>query len=198
MKYYYSRPNFRFYPEEIRDMGIAITVLTFAMTILFRGLDFYSYYFYLPIAFVAVITGFFAHELSHKYVAFRLGYPAAFRSWNIGLFIAFITSFFGFLFAAPGAVVVYGYPSREENGKISAAGPISNIIIGTIFFIFAILFPLFQIAFFYIYYLNFFLAFFNLLPIPPMDGVKILHWNLSIYIVLLILSLFGVVIPYIP
>lgn len=30
--------------------------------------------------------------------------------------------------------------------------------------------------------LNAFLAFFNLLPIPPLDGSKILAWNAPVYI----------------
>ncbi len=194
---YYSRPKFKFYPKEIRDLTIAMIVLTLALSLV---LGHFKFYIYLPIAFLAVITGFFTHEMSHKYVSIKYGYPAAFRAWNTGLLIALITSFFGFLFAAPGAVVVYGAPSREENGRISAAGPISNLVIGSFFFALAIIFSqnslLFLISF-YIFYLNFFLAFFNLLPIPPMDGLKILHWNIGIYITLLILSLIGVMIPYI-
>ena len=194
---YYSRPKFKFYPKEIRDLTVAMLVLTLSLALV---LGHFKFYIYLPIAFLAVITGFFAHEMSHKYISIKYGYPAAFRSWNTGLLIALATSFFGFLFAAPGAVVVYGAPSREENGKISAAGPISNLIIGSFFFALAIVFSQIHLLFlisFYIFYLNFFLAFFNLLPIPPMDGLKILYWNSGIYAFLLILSLIGVSLPYI-
>ena len=199
MRVYYQRPKFRFYPQEVRDFTIAVLVLTLAMAFLLSGgiSSLAVFYLYLPVAFLAVITAFFMHELSHKYVAFKYGYPAAFRAWNVGLFIALISGFFGFLFAAPGAVMVYGYPRRDENGKISVAGPISNMILGSIFlgggFFISSLTNIFMI----IAYLNFFLAFFNLLPIPPMDGLKVLHWNIGIYISLFILSVFTIVSWYV-
>ena len=51
------------------------------------------------------------------------------------LVLAILMSFFGFIFAAPGAVVIkasYIHPSK--NGKISLAGPLTNIILALLFF----------------------------------------------------------------
>ena len=196
---FYAQPKFRFYSEEVRDLVIAITVLTFSMGFLLGGLHISTILFALSIGFLAVVTGFLMHELSHKYFAFRFGYPAAFKAWYVGLLIALFSSFLGFLFAAPGAVVVYGYPTKRENGVISAAGPLSNIITG--FILVAISFftsGLIQLILFYVAFFNFFLAFFNMLPIPPMDGIKILYWSKSAYVTLLLLSIAGLVFLYWP
>ena len=199
----YIRPRFRFYPGELKEMGIALLVLTISFFILISPLPFrlpspMVALYYILISFTAVLTAFFVHEMSHKFIAIKYGYPAAFRKWNLGLIIALLSSFFGIIFAAPGAVYIYGYPSRRENGIISSAGPVSNIIIGFIFLFLSFVTKHFiALLFFrYIAQLNFFLSFFNLLPIPPMDGLKILTWRIEIYISLMILSIAGLVIGY--
>ncbi len=194
--------RFQFYSQEKKDITLAIITLTLSFYILISRHFLLYGIISIPdllTAFLSVIVGFFLHEMAHKYTAFRYGYPAAFRAWKWGLLIAFLSSFLGFLFAAPGAVYVYGYPSKEHNGKISAAGPIINIGAGFSFLGLALLFPSSQ--FFYmlasIASLNFFLAFFNLLPIGPMDGVKIIVWNLPLYVVLFLLSISGLTLFYI-
>ncbi len=188
---YYYRQRFRFYPTEIRDITIAIAVLIFAFSLVMGGVR--HFYMYIPISAISVLTGFFLHEMAHKYLAFRFGFPAAFRAWFQGLAIAILTSFFGFLFAAPGAVVVYGYPSKRENGIISAAGPITNITVGvTLLFLSVFTMPPYSYILQYVAYFNLFLAFFNLLPIPPMDGTKIISWNPGVYALLLVISIGGI------
>ncbi len=205
MTYPYIRPRFRFYRDEIKDIFLAIAVLTLAFAILIspfpRGpLSLFDFI----VAFIAVLTAFFLHEMAHKYMAFKYGYPAAFRAWKTGLVIALLSSFIGFLFAAPGAVYIYGYPSREENGKISAAGPTTNIIGGYAFLLIALFLnsylgyvSILSFILIYIASLNFFLAFFNILPIGPMDGLKILNWNVLFFILLFILSIGGLGATYI-
>ncbi len=202
MNYYYQRPKFRFYPEEKRDIPLALGVLTVAFWILMSGGVRFSHLSLISFltALLSVLIAFFLHEMAHKYVAMRYGYPAAFRAWKMGLLIALFSSFVGFLFAAPGAVYIYGYPSIKENGKISAAGPITNIIAGYSLLIGALLTPYYPtvVVMLQISYLNFFLAFFNLLPIGPMDGVKIMRWNLPVYIALFALAILGVGLFYLP
>ena len=186
--YTYPRPRFRFYPEEIRDIIVAVGTLTFCFWNIIGGL---RYPLLIIPAFIAVITGFFLHEMAHKYMAFRFGYPAAFRAWHTGLFFALITSFFGFLFAAPGAVYIYGYPTKRDNGIISAAGPITNLSAGAVMLL-VWSFSGFAI-FYYLAYLNFFLAFFNLIPFGPMDGLKIIRWNVYVFIALFLAAIGGLI-----
>ena len=193
----YIRPRFRFYPQEIADLAVAVVILTVSMDLLLSGIHFSLLLFLFPVALLAVLTGFLMHEMLHKYFAFRFGYPAAFRAWYTGLLIALFSSFFGFLFAAPGAVVVHGFPTRRENGIISAAGPLSNITVGFVLLSISFLIHgFFGFILLYVALFNFFLAFFNLLPFPPMDGLKILSWNAIIYAALLALSVGGLIISY--
>jgi len=44
-------------------------------------------------------------------------------------------SLFGFIIAAPGAVFIRGMITRERNGKISLAGPMTNIVLAILFLI---------------------------------------------------------------
>ena len=149
------------------------------------------------ISFIAVGIGFLAHELiGHKAISMRYGFHAEYRMWQTGLFIAFITSLFGFVFAAPGAVHVsprvdlWGQPenvSRRKMGIVSMAGPVVNIILAAIFYILNTFSPLllfgesvFGIAMF----VNVWLALFNMLPIPPLDGSKVFVWDRRVWMAL--------------
>ena len=80
------------------------------------------------LASLTVGIGFLLHELGHKVVAQRYGCFAEFRSFDNMLLLAIAMSFFGFIFAAPGAVMISGRVDKRKNGKISAAGPIINLI----------------------------------------------------------------------
>ena len=181
----------RFRKEEIYDIIIATIILSFAFTLAFFGLKVspFSFLIYFLISLVAVLTGFVGHEMLHKFTAFRYDYYAEFRRWNIGLVIALITSFFGIVFAAPGATNIYGYVDRDTNGKIAASGPVYNLVLGIFFIILAYIISGIgsQIAQF-IGMINIWLSFFNLWPIPPLDGSKVLRWNFPIYLVLIMIS----------
>jgi len=203
MSYPYLRPRFKIYPGEGKDIAVAVTVLTLSFFLVISPLPFhitsslFDILYLLLVSLLAVITAFFTHEMAHKYMAIKYGYPAAFKKWNMGLLLALISSFFGFIFAAPGAVYIYGYPSRRENGIISSAGPATNLIVGFVLLTLSYFTGhLLYISLRYIAQLNFFISFFNLLPIPPMDGIKILGWRIDIYALLIILSLAGLVFTY--
>jgi len=90
----------------------------------------------LVISLSTVGVSFIVHEMSHKLVAQRFGSWAEFRMSLPMLFLMlFIVLEFGILFAAPGAVMIYGGKvGRRENGRISLAGPLSNLLLGLAFF----------------------------------------------------------------
>ncbi len=135
---------------------------------------------------IIVGLSFVIHELAHRFVAKKFKKHAEFRANNSMLLVAIITSFFGIIIAAPGAVHISGFVSRKESGMIASAGPLANIIIGILCI--PLLFIMPTMAFFGLY-LNALLAVFNLIPLQGFDGQKVLNWNKLIYITLIIVSL---------
>jgi|TARA_B100002051_G_scaffold216370_1_gene208920 Zn-dependent protease len=82
----------------------------------------------MPVLLLAVGPAFILHEIGHKIVAKKNGCWAEFRADPKGLQFGIILSFFlGFLFMAPGAVMVAGLVTRRQNGHIAVAGPLTNL-----------------------------------------------------------------------
>jgi Zn-dependent protease len=183
---------------EVLHLAIAIIVLSTAFSFaLGRGLlegglnSFIAAINRFPIALFSILTGFFFHELSHKFTAQRYRLWAEFRMYPFGLFFAFLFGvLFGFVFAAPGAVTIRGGARRSEIGKIASAGPLANILVAA-FSLFGYLYIggyIGQILGF-ICFINIFLGFFNLLPFGPLDGRKIMGWNVGVWATLIILAI---------
>ncbi|MBI4141141.1 metalloprotease [Candidatus Woesearchaeota archaeon] len=179
----------RFSTDEIRDLLRAWFLLSIAFAILFTGFSFDIRFLIAVIisAFTAGI-GFLLHELAHKYVAQKYGCHAEFHAFDQMLWIAVFLSFFGFIFAAPGAVFISGRITPRKNGHISIAGPLTNVIIGLIFLILFALInaPLIKSIAGMGMHINFLLAAFNMIPFFGLDGAKVLHWNRTIYTITLV------------
>ena len=127
---------------------------------------------------VTVGLGCILHELAHKFVAIKSGAYAQYQAWTLGLVLTIVTAvMFGFVFAAPGAVYIYGHVTRETNGKISLAGPGTNLILAMIFIAAALAMPSIRDIALIGAYVNTFLGAFNMIPIPPLDGSKVLALN---------------------
>jgi len=193
----------KFSRTEITHLLISIGVLTLAFTfalsgnnliaVVSNGFKIDKLLFYIPLTFLGILTAFFFHELSHKFMAQKHGLWAEFRMFPQGLYLAlFLGVLTPFVFAAPGAVMFRGGSRTYETGQIAMAGPLANIIIALITF------PLYFYVFYdtqigtiigFICFINAFLAMFNLLPFGPLDGTKIIRWNATIWIILLIFSI---------
>jgi Zn-dependent protease len=177
---------------EVRDLAISVL----ALALIFSSFNVFA----LPLTLFMVVIAFASHEiLGHKLVAQHYGCDAEYKMWPMGLVLGLVTSLLGFTIAAPGAVYVSPYKkgfafkvaslSRREYAIISLAGPLVNIILASALVVASLLysFDLFIMT----ARISFFLAFFNLLPIPPMDGSKIMGWNLYIWGVLIAVSVAG-------
>ena len=175
---------------EIRDILIAWLGIGFAVAIAFTGGAFGGLYpsFIVEAMAIALITvgpGFIFHELSHKFVARHYGFWAEFRMWPQMLIMAIVISFIGLFFAAPGATYIDGMNiTKEENGIISLAGPLTNSVIALLFlplFLFTTGIPGFIGGFGL--WVNVELGAFNLIPFGPLDGSKVFRWNKAIWVV---------------
>lgn len=180
----------RFSKKEWKDLGKAWFFISLAFAIAFSGLTNLlspAFGLALLVSGVTVGLGFLLHELAHKFFAQRYGMWAEFRAWDKMLYLAVLLSFFGFIFAAPGGVMIKGHISKRRHGIIALAGPMMNVVLG-ILFIPVMLIPGLSVVGMWGVRINALLAVFNLLPILLLDGVKVLQWNKGVYAVSLLIA----------
>lgn len=167
------------------------------LSMLRSGFSFMGVFSYLISAFTVVFLTLPIHEFAHGFVASRLGDPTPRYEGRLTLnpfaHIDYIGALcillFGFGWAKPVGV----NPRYFKNGKrgmalVALAGPLSNLIMATLALLLgnvaavvyysissdnSVLAFLYLICS-YIAQINVSLAVFNLIPIPPLDGSKIL------------------------
>lgn len=180
----------KFSRREIKDLWFAGLILSLAFAILLSGgykelLSLKnSVIITFAVAFFTAGLGFLLHEIMHKLVAQRYGLFAEFKAFYNMLWLALLFSLFGFILAAPGAVFLRGAMNKEKNGKISLAGPMTNIVLAVLFLFLLLVFGengllgyFFDVGF----TINALLGAFNMIPVMPFDGAKIISWNKGIY-----------------
>jgi len=194
-----SIEGIRFSPEEIRDLliawaalGVAFSVFVFVAT----GRDVFPDVaaavfspLFARVFAASVLTvgiGFLLHELAHKVVAVRFGQIAGFKADYRMLALCIGAAFAGFLFAAPGAVHHRGRITERQNGLVSVAGPLTNVVLIAVFV------PLVLAGGFWGQVgglgvlVNAFLAAFNMIPFGPLDGKSVLSWSKPIFAVVFV------------
>ncbi len=121
------------------------------------------YWFFGAVSAILLFVSVLLHELAHSLVALHYGIPVK----NINLFI------FGGV-----AMIEEEAPSPKIEFLIAIAGPICSFVLGLTFFLIAYFYPednLFNGLINYLMYVNFAIAFFNLVPAFPLDGGRILR-----------------------
>ena len=137
------------------------------------------------------------HELAHGYIAYRMGDPTAKMAGRLTLnpirhidpmgLLSMVVFRFGW--ARPVPVNMYYFRDPRRGMALTAlAGPGCNVLLAVLFlFLYGLSFPLYLLGkwsfiaelCYITAYLSISLAVFNLLPVPPLDGSKILFAFLS-------------------
>ena len=191
---------------ELIDLAKAWLVISLVFTFVFSGINLFNgsirdvfsikFLILLVISLFTAGLGFLLHELGHKFVAQRYGCVAEFRAFDQMLYLALgLAAFIGFIFAAPGAVMISGMITRKENGIVSLAGPLTNYILAMIFLILMVFIPQLKFPFMIGFQINLWLGLFNMIPFGNFDGIKILHWNRYVWSVMV---LFGMLFIFFP
>jgi len=158
----------------------------------------------LMLRFALLFPAIILHEVAHGYTAYLLGDPTAKRMGRltlnpikhvdpVGTVILPIA-----LLVMSGGAFFFGYAKpvpfnprnfkNERTGMLltGIAGPVTNIALAVVFGIGLRFFPetgpvwlgyVFT-GLYYFAYFNLVLAFFNLVPVPPLDGSRVLQWFL--------------------
>ncbi|MBW4080174.1 site-2 protease family protein [Paenibacillus sp. S150] len=153
----------------------------------------------LPFFLITIVIAFSVHEFSHAYFANKFGDPTARLLGRMTLNPAVHFDLFGIILLL---IAGFGWarpvPVNRDNFRqprlmgviVSAAGPISNFLLGILgALIYAVLLGtgvidsvtneqlLRAIVWFFGIFIqfNFFLFLFNLIPLPPLDGYRILE-----------------------
>lgn len=179
----------------IGQAGIIFLVIVVLINIFYGGINLQETLLTLP----GLILALTVHEYSHARASDRLGDPTPERQGRLTLnpfahmdvMGTICLLFGGFGWGKPVEIdpSYYRNPARDS-AIVAAAGPISNFILAFILFIVMALMiifcPIANYAVFLIYkivclaaYMNLGLGLFNLLPLPPLDGSKILRYFLK-------------------
>ena len=187
----YSRPYW-FSRRELRDLAVGLTVIIFVP--LLRLWDYLSEAPLLVVGAVTVLTlAFILHEIAHKFAAQRAGLWAEFRLSSLGLmltllsFFLFQTSILPLMIVAPGAVMIAGLLNLSDYGRISIAGPATNIAQALIYFVAQVAAVATDNVYLFLIcdygmIINSTLALFNLIPFGMFDGLKIFKWNWRVWL----------------
>ncbi|MCS7060370.1 MAG: site-2 protease family protein [Anaerolineae bacterium] len=151
----------------------------------------------LLVALILLLICFPIHELAHAAVAYRLGDDTAQKLGRITLnplahldpIGSVVFLLFGFGWAKPVPVNVYRLNgnTKVSHGLVALAGPLSNLALAAVFGLAfralnATVLPalpfevgrLAEAAAYLAIILNVYLALFNLIPVPPLDGSRVL------------------------
>ncbi len=185
---------------------------------------------------VGLILGVIVHDYMHGYVAYRMGDPTAKLAGRLTLdpmahvdpfgtlilpgmlFLMSLLGYGTFIIGYAKPVPINPFHFRRPRGIIwvSLAGPLSNLSLGVVFIGLLRLVTLLGDGGFlghaaytclFIAYINLLLFVFNLLPVPPLDGSRVVGYFLrgearrayqsmepyGFFIILVLVSLFGFV-----
>lgn len=174
-----TKRKFNFSGKEVKHLAIA-ALIVFGIG-LSLGLSPTTYAkigspFMLIIFAAGLTASFFIHELAHKFTAHREGLWAEFRLMFMGLILTAISIVSPlFKIISPGAVIISGFADKKSIGKISLAGPLTNVVLSMT--LITLWLATYQPILLLWAAFNAWIALFNIVPFGLLDGFKVFLWN---------------------
>lgn len=195
------RKYFWFSKEELKSLAIVIVVFAFIFS--FREWGYETFDFFIGLgnffrAIIIVALGLLIHEAGQRLAAIKVGFKTEVKVWWYGIIAALILCFLSsgnlMFFAATGMWIHHmaahrlGYfrygPNVQAFGVIALMGPVANILAATIVKFLQVnlhLIPLDSVFAQKFFFFNWLFAVLNLLPIPPLDGSRLLFYSRLTY-----------------
>ncbi|MBN2112415.1 M50 family metallopeptidase [Candidatus Woesearchaeota archaeon] len=192
---------FRFSRQELKALAIVVLVFAFIFSYNEWGYEKFDIFVGLGNFFRAIIIvalGIFIHEAGQRLAALKVGFKTEVKVWWYGIIIALLLAILSngklLFFAATGvwihhlAVHRLGYfrygPNVQAFGIIALMGPIANILVATLVKFLQVnlhLIPMDSVFAQKFFLFSWLFAVLNLLPIPPLDGSRLLFYSRLTY-----------------
>jgi Zn-dependent protease len=121
-----------------------------------------------------------AHELGHRLVGRRYGYPSELQFWALGSGTMLLTAWiFGTAFAQPSRTVMKGAATASDvhDVIVRVAGPLVNLLFAALSFLLLPLGGYFTVMGTAGFSMNLLTCVVALMPVKPMDGERVFLWN---------------------
>jgi len=185
-RFSYRRLKLGFSPRERLELLFATVIVTL-VGMSFMGLS--RNIIELPLALISFALSFLAHEIAHKISAVREGLVAFFKLDAAGTILTLISIFSPLKIIAPGSVVILGYIDLRTAGKVSSAGPLTNMAIALILYPTRFFGTPFSSVLSAVCLLNLWIAVFNLIPFGVLDGKKVFSWDRRVWLLMFSITL---------
>ncbi|TFG12705.1 hypothetical protein EU537_08400 [Candidatus Thorarchaeota archaeon] len=150
-------------------------------------------YWWVPVGTIVIfLTSFMVHEMAHKFVAQKYGMWSEFRMTQSGYLLSALAILLSVPIFGTGVVFTSGSRSLEQEGKVNASGPTSNLILASIalsvillgqWLLGGVVYQWFFVLK-YTIILNAMLGLFNMIPFQPFDGGTVMAWNKKFWAVI--------------
>ncbi|MCW4023211.1 MAG: AN1-type zinc finger domain-containing protein [archaeon] len=145
---------------------------------------------------IAFTLSFLLHEIAHKFSAQHFNMWAEFRLTLQGALLTLLSAFLPppFKIISPGTVMIAGSGTRTTIGKVAVSGPITNIGLSAICALIALVTN--QGLFWFVAFINAFLATFNMIPFGVIDGLKVYKWNKIVWSIVFVAAIVLMALTY--
>lgn len=177
-------------PKELKHLAVAILlVIGIGFSIVFYAgyMTYFGWTWTMATIYALGLTAsFFIHEMAHKITAQKRGLWSEFRLTTWGAVLTLASVILPFKLISPGAVMISGPAKLDEVGKLSIAGPATNMVLSAAFLGASFMFVQYwQFPWWWLFLslamFNAIIAIFNLIPFGILDGYKIYHWNKRVW-----------------